>query len=597
MSSFYEERRILKSELEYLLAGLEESKCVVLVVGFSKEGSLRRRMTYISPNAKDMGINQSVLVSGFRLPEDYIHIEDRAAFVEAVSLARRENRDISYEVRIIGDDGIVRNVDLSIKILNASEDEAEIVFFVREKDSTPIEELAKIRKPDYKLSRDFMKNSEAGTIFRVFSMSFGLYSAIVDRDGRIVAAPTGPSNYVGVFYDVFERPEYSELFAALKKVAESDISDDSDDRLIPMDVRHPDSRITMLPIVADGKTVGYWILAAFTEDETLCLSGIGETHRAAVRVMGDYVRRHFISEDKINGRAVARKRIEFEMKRHEILEKCVMTVNDDRHTAFTECFKEVGELFDTGFIGSYRYKHGRLVLTAHWMADENSDEAVNTLADIATFTDSLEGDERKRFLSESFIVDKTNVTNKIRVTVFKGLARAMIVVPIIINDECVGQVAVIETKKERVWSEEEIDFVRGIVRTFGATQQLTDIERRLEKSNISILDVLNYLNATVFIRDYASNKVLFSSDALNKALGKDFTGMDSRLLIQDDASRFAPEAMLEKMHKVGTVREWQKYMDLFGGNVNIIEVDINWHNGVPAVLYILKKVKDGPFRI
>ena len=85
MSSFYEERRILKSELEYLLAGLEESKCVVLVVGFSKEGSLRRRMTYISPNAKDLGINQSVLVSGFRLPEDYIHIEDRAAFVEAVS--------------------------------------------------------------------------------------------------------------------------------------------------------------------------------------------------------------------------------------------------------------------------------------------------------------------------------------------------------------------------------------------------------------------------------------------------------------------------------------------------------------------------------
>jgi len=313
--------------------------------------------------------------------------------------------------------------------------------------------------------------------------------------------------------------------------------------------------------------------------------------------MGDYVRRHFISEDKINGRAAARKRIEFEMKRHEILEKCVMTVNDDRHTAFTECFKEVGELFDTGFIGSYRYKHGRLVLTAHWMADEHSDEAVNTLADIATFTDSLEGDERKRFLEECFIVDKTNVTNKIRVTVFKGLARAMIVVPVFINDECVGQVAVIETKKERVWRDEEIDFVKGIVRTFGATQQLTDIERRLEKSNISILDVLNYLNATVFIRDYASNKVLFSSDALNKALGKDFTGMDSRLLIQDDASRFAPEAMLEKMHKVGTVREWQKYMDLFGENVNITEVDINWHNGVPAVLYILKKVKDGPFRI
>ena len=82
----------MKSEIEYLLAGLEESRCVVLVVGFEREGSLRRRMTYISPNAKSMGINPKALTSGFKLPEDYIHIEDRQAFVEAVAIADARTR-------------------------------------------------------------------------------------------------------------------------------------------------------------------------------------------------------------------------------------------------------------------------------------------------------------------------------------------------------------------------------------------------------------------------------------------------------------------------------------------------------------------------
>ncbi len=577
----------MKSEIEYLLAGLEESHCVVLVVGFEREGSLRRRMTYISPNAKSMGINPKALTSGFKLPEDYIHIEDRAAFVEAVAKARRENQNIGYQVRIIGDDGVVRSVDLSIKIINASEEDAEIIFFVRERDSMPLEEVLKAMELEYPLTTEYFEKSEAKSLFTALSRELGIYSAIVDMDGHPVAPPCGPDAYIGMFYDMFERPEYHELFNNMLESTNRGVFEGA--RLVPMDDRHPNGRITAYPIAIKGKTIGIWLLAAYTDEEVEILIDSDASMQHAINVLTDYTKRYYLSEDKIDGRNAAKKRIEFEISRHRILEGCLYRLNDDRTKAFNRCFEDVGKLFETSFVGSFRYRHGQLVLTAYWAERPDDQEEIDKYTDIGTVTTTFEKEEKEKFEKEGLIIDNSNATNRMRVTMLKGMARAMILIPVFVRDNCVGHIAVIEKKRERVWKEEEIDFVRGVAYVFGTTQELTDVEIKMAKSNNSMLEVLNYIGASVFIKDFSSNKILFATDSLNEMVGKDLTGMDSRMLIPDDYDKLSLMGMKGKIHKSGSKKQWQRYMDIFNDTVNITEVDINWHGGAPAVLYILKK--------
>ena len=102
-------------ELDIIQHALEKTGLVIVVTSISLSASLnRKRLEYISSNASSLGINPEALKQGYRLIDDYVHPDDRQRFNEAVTMSLSESKNFSYEVRNIGDDGQVRNVNVDI---------------------------------------------------------------------------------------------------------------------------------------------------------------------------------------------------------------------------------------------------------------------------------------------------------------------------------------------------------------------------------------------------------------------------------------------------------------------------------------------------
>ena len=106
------------TETDYLYAALEKAGIAIMVRQFDSPKKARRsKILYLSDNIEMLGLNSRNIAKGYRLPEDYIHPDDRESFAEAMKLGFRSGNDFSDEVRVIGDDNNLRKVDLDIMFL------------------------------------------------------------------------------------------------------------------------------------------------------------------------------------------------------------------------------------------------------------------------------------------------------------------------------------------------------------------------------------------------------------------------------------------------------------------------------------------------
>ena len=68
----------MNTERDYLYLAVEKAGCVVMVRHFDSAEKIRRsKIEYISDNVERIGMNIQTVKKGYRLPEDYIHPDDR----------------------------------------------------------------------------------------------------------------------------------------------------------------------------------------------------------------------------------------------------------------------------------------------------------------------------------------------------------------------------------------------------------------------------------------------------------------------------------------------------------------------------------------
>ena len=121
------------SEIDYLYAALEKAGFAVMVRQFDSPKKVRRsKLLYLSDNIETLGMNVKNIVKGYRLPEDYIHPEDRDSFAEAMKLGFRSGNDFSDEVRVIGDDNKLRKVNMDIIFLKKDPGEYVVEYIISE---------------------------------------------------------------------------------------------------------------------------------------------------------------------------------------------------------------------------------------------------------------------------------------------------------------------------------------------------------------------------------------------------------------------------------------------------------------------------------
>ncbi len=111
---------------------------------------------------------------------------------------------------------------------------------------------------------------------------------------------------------------------------------------------------------------------------------------------------------------------------------------------------------------------------------------------------------------------------------------------------------------------------------------------KMQHFTASRTQILNELNVGILVKSRVTGKVIFANDSLNHRLGYDFTGMDSARLVPD--LRDAREGM--SVSGSSTIGRWRRYINELGGIFDVSEVEMEWADGEPAAVLILRMAQE-----
>lgn len=148
-----------------------------------------------------------------------------------------------------------------------------------------------------------------------------------------------------------------------------------------------------------------------------------------------------------------------------------------------------------------------------------------------------------------------------------------------------------DTKK--VWTEDDIEFAKDIRNVIQGVLFRIEGDGNIRNINSILIDTYNFIKVGIFIKDAETGEVLFSNEPLNKKLGYNFTGKNSRTLVEDLKDKFRGMNMgtgsfLSKRDKV----TWRSYIKALDRIMDLTEVDMKWVDGRKASLVILKDAQE-----
>ena len=576
----------------YLMQALEmTTSCVVVMKYTQNEPVSRTKLEFISENVTQLGMNLSSLKGGFRLPKDYIHPEDRDGFIEAVTIAAETHTDFTYRVRLVGDDGVLRNVDIKSHYMEFDEDYYLIEYVFQEivlQDDAELQTLRDSGSVSISLSKDIFGEEELSELFGSFANAYGLYSTVVDQDGHALIDPVGPEAYLGYYYDMFERPETQEFFESLKR------STMMQDEAVYMELSgdgNPDSMVSAVPLVVNGVYLATWILCAHDKSQTSALRLASREQYRVGRLISRYIQRAVVTDRSGERGLELEKQLDFELRQKQVLAELQDVMRDESQDRLHVILSRAAEVLDADYAFYVLNKTG--AGTAGFEKDSWSPDGQPPMANlpIENFHEQFSEEERARIMVEGYIVDQGSMTNRIRVTVFQGLARAAMIMPVRSDMKTKGRVCFIESRKERVWTDSEIHFARLIGRMLGETVDIMEDAGTKRVTSQTLLDIFHNLFIDVFIRENANGRVLFANEAMNKHLGMDFTGHDSRRLIPEGREEYEsyPGSIHEKQAHQQEIRTWRRYINELGAIYDVTEIPIEWVDGSPATAVLLRK--------
>ena len=575
--------------LDYLTRALERTKSCVVVMKYTKDAPVTRtKLDYISENVQQLGMNLASLRGGFRLPKDYIHPEDRNGFIDALSMAAEKKTNFTYRVRLVGDDGVIRNVDVSSEYIDYDGDYYLIEYVFQEivlQDGATTETKSSGKGARRLITKDVFRNEELGELFGFFANAYGLYSTVVDQDGHALLPPVGPEAYLGHYYDMFERPENKELLEGIKRSAMMQ------DTAVYMEIPdgNPESRVSAVPLMVSGVYLATWMLYAHDKSQTSALRMASREQYRFGELISGCIQKTVLSGKRTEREKEIEQQLDFEIRQKYVLAELQDLIRKEDSGNIQTIIQRAAEVLEVDYAFlMYKNKRngGREELTKAWSISGGLPPEWNH--------NSFSEEQRKQLSKEGYVVDQRTMTNQIRVTMFQGIARAAMLMPVPVDGEVIGRVVFMETRKERIWTDSEVHFARLIGRMLGETIEFSEGMGARRSTGRELLDIFHQLTINVFIRDDETGKVLFANDAINRRLGMDFKGQDSRKLIPDGRETYEsyPGTLREDEIPASGIRNWRRYINELGGIYDVTEIPLEWLDGRPATTVLLRVAQD-----
>ncbi len=590
-------------ENKYLRKAIHKAGYVVIVKKYhvAKKNS---KLTYISPNAAVLGMNVEMLNKGMKLTEDYIFPEDRQKVIQTVYDAiDAKLDDYVHEYRMVGDDGSLYHVSSEICIADKDDENVTVEFYLRDITEEDADKLLRYKSKDEvntqrKLSEaaepivSSEEDSKLEVIMETVAKLTGLYSVFVSIDGRIVFKPTGPATNLGDFYDLFEKPTYKEYYKNIKQMMleknEPMILDREEGGL---------GKISPAPIVVENEVRGFWILGSYTAAESEKLREICGDQWKIARFISDYLYRCKVGETEIAKSRGAGLKLREELARQSIVNEALNKINskisDSVDQVIDETIREVGLHMEINKVLLYTFggpDEDEYSLRNYW--DVSGEAPGDELTDMLPGRMYKIEDEINKG-DGTYYIDNTNITEKTKLSLMRYNFKAAIAYPIYMNEKLYGIVLFAESKAERVWTKEELRFAQSISLLIQNMIENAEGDDNVRNVNKHLIETYNNFKVGIFVRDAHSGKVLFSNNEMNKMLGYDFTGGDSRAVLTDLHDRFDNIVGMRKPFVTkGKVTNWRSYIQVLDNIMDITEIQIEWLKGEKASLIILRNAKD-----
>ncbi len=599
----------MQIENEYLLRALYKSKSFIIVKRFKVDSSGEKsKLEYISPNADIFGLNPDTLKQGYRLLEDYVHPEDRNDFVEAIHMSYAQKNDFSCETRLVGDDGKIRWVNVEICLSEVNDDGFLVEIIMTDisdrKKLTAVPDTSYVKpekenKPQdissfegEKLNMIFENGNIAKMLYAVADID-GFYSAIIDKEGNIIVPPNGQSNYLGEFYDILERPKFKEIYEVIKNT----IEDGGLPVIMETDELRSGSLIVASPLRIGDKYIATWILFAYDRSHAEKLRGSYSQQGIIANMMSQYIYSIYNERRESSALRDIERELEREIRQKEIITDTLGLMSVSVEQAIENLFEKAGRFLDLDKIILYTLsddnaqENKKFYMRNFWTAGD--DNGQKELFGELFLREKLIMTEKRAVKEGILFVDNSNITNEIRVGVMKGIMRAVMAFPIVVNGVFYGWLAFIESKHERVWTDSEKTFAKELSRLVQRMMRQDIGEGITKKVNKYLLDTYNYLKVGIFIRDTYTGEVLFSNKSLNHMIGYDLKGKDSRVIMTDLHDKFDDMAGMRNLEVTkNKVMTWRKYLSVLDAIVDITEIQIEWTSGDPASMVIIRWAQD-----
>ncbi len=594
-------------ENKYLRKIAEKSGYVVIVL--SGNGKDRdNTLVYVSPNAGVLGMNVEMLNKGLKLAIDYVHPEDREKLRDTFHEAYAAGiTDYVHKHRIVGDDGKVYRVTNEINIVNEPDGAVLAELYLKERKSK--EEKEKQKAEDREKKRMLEAKNEkididdsgyafigeknkAKELMDAFAGLTGLYSTVLDKEGRNKFTPVGPDTNMGDFYDLFQTPGYRDFFNKVRLSLEGDAFPEVLDR--------PEGgagKLSMAPIYYNDSLQAIWVLGSYTSSESKRLERVYKAQWEFAELVSDFLVKSFALEIEAAKAKGAGKKLREELARQNIINEALSKINlnmqEDMDMVIDETLREVGINLDVSkilLLTSNRRKGKGYEMRAYFDSagglpsvnlQHFSDAKMKVVSDIVEKSGGRA------------VLDSNTINEEIKILLMKYNTLSVIIDPIIVNDSVYGYIFYAEEKSDRNWTKEEARFTKNIALIIQSMIDKADGRASAVKVSSDLIESFNYLKIGVFVKDIETAEVLFSNKALNDMLGYDFVGRDSRELIQD---------LHDKFDDIGAMRKgfvdkdkhttWRSYISAVDCIMEIEEIRIEWLYGEPASLFFLRKANE-----
>lgn len=584
-------------ENEYLMSAMNNIKSFVVVARYEERSV---KTIYITPNAKTMGINVDTIMKGNRLIQDYIHPDDRPGYIVRTTEAIKSgSMDYEESFRMVDDFGNVRWVQTKNSVTQTEDSGYIIESFISDMtEKKQLEESVASAKKEFEDKLSYiMKTGDAEDVHNIdwsrwtdfvktFSEMSNLYTTIINPEGRQLIEPAGPNEHFGEFYDLFEQPAYREIYMQLNEA----ILQNNVPVIMEMDDGNPDSRICGAPIKLGDEHIATWIVCAYDSDDVKNMKKYMDNHWDLASMLSEYLYgSEVLSKETLKSRSIQVILLD-RIEKQKLINKALNSMSQDSTEIINTLLKDTGEALGADVAVVYdRNDEGRYECEYLWSRNNimTADEFISKWR---------EGDTKNpnRMIEDDIlVVDKNHPNRSIQSAMSGKHIKSFAARPVRSNEKLIGCIVYACLNDDKLWENADIEYVadvRGAVEGIIAREKRDGITCQVNKQ---LIDTYNFLKVGIFIRDTVTGEVLFSNHVLNSMLGYDFTGKDSKVLIQDLGDKFRSiRAVKNPFFSDKKETGWRSYIRQFDKIMDLAEIKIKWVDGRNASMVILRDVKD-----